>query len=131
MARNNDREPRSNNKRAPKQNDTRRVGKKKAPPIPGNVTWVDYKDVNLLRKFTSERGKIRSRRVSGLSVQQQSAVAIAVKTARELALLPYVNRNITERSPRPPRRDAPEGAKYETEGEDTEVEADVDTAVEV
>ena len=124
MARNNDREPRNNSKRAPKQNDTRRVGKKKAPPMPGNVTWVDYKDINLLRKFTSERGKIRSRRVTGLSVQQQSAVAIAVKTARELALLPYVNRNITERGPRPAKREGTEGAKYEVEGDEADTETE-------
>ena len=127
MARNNDREPRQNNKRGPKQNDTRRVGKKKPPPLAGNITWVDYKDINLLRKFTSDRGKIRSRRVSGLSVQQQSAVAIAVKTARELALPPYVNRNITERGPRPARRDPAveetEGPEVEGLEDDDEVEA--------
>jgi small subunit ribosomal protein S18 len=50
---------------------------------------VDYKDVALLRKFISERGKIRSRRVTGLTVQDQRKIAIAVKNARELALLPY------------------------------------------
>ena len=50
---------------------------------------IDYKDVATLRKFISERGKIRARRVTGLSVQDQSKVAIAIKNARELALLPY------------------------------------------
>lgn len=50
---------------------------------------VDYKDVALLRKFTSDRGKIRSRRVTGLSAKRQGEVAHAVKIAREMALLPY------------------------------------------
>lgn len=54
------------------------------------ITKVDYKDTNLLRTFISERGKIRSRRVTGLTVQQQRQVAIAIKNAREMALLPYV-----------------------------------------
>ncbi|MGV9800097.1 30S ribosomal protein S18 [Mycobacterium sp. NPDC003449] len=52
------------------------------------VTQVDYKDVQLLRTFISERGKIRSRRVTGLTPQQQRQVAIAIKNAREMALLP-------------------------------------------
>lgn len=53
---------------------------------------VDYKDVALLRKFMSDRGKIRSRRVTGLSAQRQREVAIAIKNAREMALLPYISR---------------------------------------
>jgi small subunit ribosomal protein S18 len=52
---------------------------------------VDYKDTGTLRVFISERGKIRSRRVTGLTVQQQRKVAIAIKNAREMALLPYAN----------------------------------------
>lgn len=52
------------------------------------VTQVDYKDVPLLRTFISERGKIRSRRVTGLTPQQQRQVATAIKNAREMALLP-------------------------------------------
>jgi len=64
--------------------------KKKANPLKAmKVTTIDYKDVNLLRKFLTERGKIRARRVSGLTVQQQRQVAIAIKNAREMALLPY------------------------------------------
>jgi small subunit ribosomal protein S18 len=50
---------------------------------------VDYKDTGTLRVFISERGKIRSRRVTGLTVQQQREVATAIKNAREMALLPY------------------------------------------
>jgi len=53
------------------------------------VDRVDYKDVITLRKFVSERGKIRARRVTGNCVQHQRDVAAAVKNAREMALLPY------------------------------------------
>ncbi len=56
------------------------------------VDGVDYKDVFTLRKFVSERGKIRARRVSGNCVQHQRDVATAVKNAREMALLPYSTR---------------------------------------
>ena len=54
-------------------------------------TRVDYKDTALLRKFISDRGKIRARRVTGNCVQHQRDVATAVKNARELALLPYTS----------------------------------------
>ena len=50
---------------------------------------VDYKDVALLRKFMSDRGKIRSRRVTGLTPKRQREIANAIKNAREMALLPY------------------------------------------
>ncbi|MFD8061199.1 30S ribosomal protein S18 [Streptomyces cyaneofuscatus] len=53
------------------------------------ITYVDYKDTDLLRKFISDRGKIRSRRVSRVSAQQQRQLAAAIKNAREMALLPY------------------------------------------
>ncbi len=55
------------------------------------ITYIDYKDTNLLRKFISDLGKIRSRRVTRLTVQQQHAMARAIKNAREMALLPYVS----------------------------------------
>ncbi|MBE1577294.1 small subunit ribosomal protein S18 [Amycolatopsis roodepoortensis] len=55
------------------------------------ITEVDWKDVDLLRKFISDRGKIRARRVTGLTPQQQKQVATAIKNAREMALLPYPN----------------------------------------
>ena len=54
-----------------------------------HIDYVDYKDVIMLRKFVSERGKIRARRVTGNCVQHQRDVATAVKNAREMALLPY------------------------------------------
>lgn len=52
-------------------------------------TLIDYKDVAMLRKFVSDRGKIRARRVTGNCTQHQRRVATAVKNAREMALLPY------------------------------------------
>jgi small subunit ribosomal protein S18 len=54
------------------------------------IEHVDYKDVTTLSRFTSERGKIRSQRITGLCRRHQSQVATAVKRARELALMPYV-----------------------------------------
>jgi len=56
------------------------------------ATWVDYKDTQLLRKFMSDRGKIRARRVTGTCAQHQADVATAIKNAREMALLPYAAR---------------------------------------
>jgi ribosomal protein S18 len=56
------------------------------------TVYIDYKDTVTLRKFTSERGKIRARRVTGNCVQHQRDVASAVKNAREMALLPYSSR---------------------------------------
>ena len=55
-----------------------------------NISYVDYKDYNTLRRFTSDRGKIRARRVTGLCPQHQREAATAIKRAREMALLPYV-----------------------------------------
>ncbi len=65
--------------------------KKLAPAKSIKIGPVDYKDTATLRKFISERGKIRARRVSGLSVQEQRMVAIAIKNAREVAMLPYAS----------------------------------------
>ncbi|GAA2944908.1 MULTISPECIES: 30S ribosomal protein S18 [Streptomyces] len=56
------------------------------------ITYIDYKDTDLLRKFISDRGKIRSRRVTRVSAQQQRQLARAIKNAREMALLPYASR---------------------------------------
>jgi small subunit ribosomal protein S18 len=124
MARNNDRD-KGTTKRAPKIND-RRPAKKKAPPVPEG-SYIDYKDLLLLRKFMSDRGKIRSRRVSGLSTQMQRDIAIAIKTARELALLPYATRTVAERGPRRgPRRDnaAPAAAVDAELGADADADDD-------
>jgi small subunit ribosomal protein S18 len=54
------------------------------------VEEIDYKNVNQLRRYISERGKIRSRRISGACRRHQRQVAVAIKRAREMALLPYV-----------------------------------------
>jgi small subunit ribosomal protein S18 len=56
------------------------------------IDYVDYKDTGSLRKFVSDRGKIRARRVTGNCSQHQRDVATAVKNAREMALLPYSTR---------------------------------------
>jgi small subunit ribosomal protein S18 len=89
---------------APKNSDRDRSsssrGKRNAPAGPGRrkscffckskVDEVDYKNVNELRRYVSEKGKIRNRRISGACRRHQRQVAVAVKRARELALLPYV-----------------------------------------
>jgi small subunit ribosomal protein S18 len=54
------------------------------------ITYVDYKNVTLLRQFTDDRGKIIPRRRSGATAKEQRMIAIAIKRAREIALLPFV-----------------------------------------
>lgn len=54
-----------------------------------NVSYVDYKDVNFLRLFMSERSKIRPRKMTGNSIQEQRVIARAIKNAREMALVPF------------------------------------------
>ncbi len=56
--------------------------------------WVDYKDTNLLRRFMTDRGKIKARANTGTCRQHQRGIALAIKTARELALLPYQVRTL-------------------------------------
>jgi small subunit ribosomal protein S18 len=80
--------------------------RKSCPYCKEKVDQVDYKDVGMLRRFISERGKIRSRRISGACRRHQNQIATAVKRARELALLPYVSdarEERPERGGRPPR----------------------------
>ena len=128
MARDRDRD--RDRRRTPKDTG-RRVKKKICIFCKEHIEWVDYKDVNLLRRFMSDRGKIRARRVSGNCTQHQRDVAIAIKTARELALLPYTQRAVSERGPggrggRPPREGGrpgyggPAAAVVESEASDTE-----------
>ncbi|EDX70588.1 30S ribosomal protein S18 [Coleofasciculus chthonoplastes] len=64
--------------------------KRLSPIKPGEP--IDYKDVELLRKFITERGKILPRRITGLTSQQQRALTRSIKRARLLALLPFVNK---------------------------------------
>ena len=99
--------------RRSKPRDAGRRGKKKISALViGKVDYVDYKDAELLRKFVSERSKLKARRVTGNSEQQQREVARAVKNAREMALIPYTNRVTTQRrerrnDERGPRADGP------------------------
>ena len=114
----------STSRRAPKDAARRGAKKKVCVFCKDHVDWVDYKDVNLLRRFMRERGKIRARRVTGNCAQHQRDVQVAIKTARELALLPYTQRTVTERrggrgnrddrGPRPPRSDAERPAAAES-----------------
>jgi small subunit ribosomal protein S18 len=134
MARNNDRD--RGKKRTPVR-DTNRRGKPKICVFcRDHVVWVDYKDVNVLRRFISDRAKIKARRTTGTCLQHQRDVAVAIKTARELALIPYTQRTVSDKAggregrgggrggPRGPRPDAARDA-------DAGVEADVDVDVDV
>jgi small subunit ribosomal protein S18 len=127
-----------------KPKDSGRRTKKKVSVLNAErVEYIDYKDVNLLRRFMSDRAKIRSRRVTGNDSQQQREIAKAIKNAREMALLPYATKVTSQRSPRgdrgdrgradgpPPRPSGPPPAGEElgedfvadTEGVEEDVEA--------
>src|SRR5919109_158064 len=67
------------------------------------IEEVDYKNYNQLRRYVSEKGKIRSRRITGACRRHQEQIAVAVKRAREMALLPYVAQGREERGERPER----------------------------
>ena len=122
-------------KRGPKGKgkDAGRKFKKKVSVLNSeNIEYVDWKDVNLLRRFVSDRAKVRARRVTGNDVQQQREVALAIKVAREMALLPYAKRVSTQRTrpPRDGRRDRdgdmrPESAEDQVESVET---TDAETA---
>lgn len=81
-----------NRARAAKDAAPRKYKKKTSPLVIEKVEYVDYKDVDLLSRFMSDRAKIRNMRVSGNDRQQQLEVANAIKIAREMALLPYAKR---------------------------------------
>ena len=80
--------------------DARRGKKKVSILTQEKIEYIDWKDINLLRRFVSDRAKIRARRVTGNSAQQQRDVAMAIKNAREMALLPYKNLITTQRGGR-------------------------------
>lgn len=84
-------------KRGKNKDNARRSKKKISVLSQEKVSYVDYKDVNLLKRFMSDRAKIRARRVTGNNAQQQADVAMAIKNAREMALLPYTNRITQQR----------------------------------
>jgi small subunit ribosomal protein S18 len=73
--------------------------RKSCPYCRDKIDQVDYKDIGALRKFVSDRGKIRSRRITGACRRHQNQIARAVKRARELALLPYVAGDTGEERP--------------------------------
>jgi len=77
-------------RRRDRKGGTTSTRRKSCPYCRDKIEQVDYKDVSMLRRFISDRGKIRSRRITGACRRHQSQVARAVKRARELALLPYV-----------------------------------------
>jgi small subunit ribosomal protein S18 len=101
------------------------------------VEWVDYKDTNLLRRFMTDRGKIKARANTGTCRQHQRGVALAIKTARELAMLPYQVRTLAAdksggrrgREPGRPGERPPEGAAaVPAEDIDVDSESDEDIA---
>lgn len=119
-----------------KPENPRKYKKKTSPLVIEKVEYVDYKDVDLLSRFMSDRAKIRNMRVSGNNRQQQLEIANAIKIAREMALLPYARRVASTGRPgrgrdrdrddrRPPRdegRDSQtEGAAASTDEADTSV----------
>lgn len=81
----------------------RKYKKKTSPLVTDSVEYIDYKDVDLLQRFMSDRAKIRNRRVTGNDVQQQREVANAIKIAREMGLLPYAKRVASASRQRPSR----------------------------
>ena len=116
---------------APK--DTGRKIKKKANVLSAEkIDYIDYKDVNLLQRFMSDRSKIRGQRVNGNTVQQQRELATAIKNAREMALLPYTKRVAsTGRGPRRgPGGDRPDrGEQVVDQRTDVEMTDQVDAAI--
>src|SRR5580765_536979 len=127
--------PRTKNK-----DNARRSKKKTSVLVQESVEYIDYKDVNLLRRFMSDRAKIRARRVTGNDAQQQREVARAIKNAREMALLPYTNRVTTQRTSRdrgpggPGRADGPpprpQGPPPGRDGDADEAETSFDDIIE-
>jgi len=98
-------------KRAKNKDNARRSKKKISILSSEAVDYVDYKDVNLLRRFMSDRAKIRARRVTGNSAQQQATIAMAIKNSREMALLPYASRVTQQRGGRGGERGGERGIR--------------------
>ena len=118
------------------KDNSRRSKKRTSILIQEKVSYVDYKDVNLLRRFQSDRAKIRARRVTGNDTQQQADIAAAIKNAREMALLPYTSRVTQQRGGgrgrgddrRGPRRDEQSDEYRDDVDETTESDMAVDEA---
>jgi small subunit ribosomal protein S18 len=115
--------------------DNKRRGKKKISLLSSErIDYVDYKDVDLLKRFLSDRAKIRGRRVNGNDVQQQRVVSKAIKNAREMGLLPYTSRVTTQRRGRSDRGDSPRRSRddnmpFEETESPAPVAAEAETAV--
>ena len=86
--------------RRTKPRNKRRGRKKVSPIVIGKVEYVDYKDTELLKKFISDRAKIKGRSINGNNARQQRDVGRAIKVAREMALIPFTNRVTTQRRER-------------------------------
>jgi small subunit ribosomal protein S18 len=114
--------------RAPKEANPKKIKKKTSILVSEKVEYVDYKDVNLLNRFVSDRSKIRTRRVTGNDVQQQRDIANAIKNAREMALMPYTKRVAQTRTGRGGRDS--ERAPRESEQVQQVEEIEVDDVVE-
>lgn len=108
-----------NRARASKDAAPRKYKKKTSPLVIEKIEYVDYKNVDLLSRFMSDRAKIRNRRVSGNDVQQQRDVASAIKLAREMALLPYAKRVANTRT-RPARDGRPGRGPDRSDGVENE-----------
>ena len=110
------------------QKDLRKPRKKKVSPlVKDKIEYVDYKDVNLLRAFISDRAKIRGQGVSGNDRQQQREVAKAIKVAREMALIPYAQRVVTQRKgDRRRGRSDRDDSRYEEMADDPQLEMQSD-----
>jgi small subunit ribosomal protein S18 len=87
-----------NKARSARDLNPRKFKKKTSVLVIDKVEYIDYKDVDLLQRFMSDRAKIKNRRVAGNTLQQQREVANAVKVAREMALLPYAKRVASTRT---------------------------------
>lgn len=110
-------------KKPPPRKNMKDAGRKKKVSVltTEKVDYIDYKDVNLLKRFVSDRAKVRARRVTGNDTQQQAEVARAIKNAREMALMPYAVRVTTQRNNRDRNRDrGPRDSAPREEAADTE-----------
>lgn len=123
-----------NKARSARDANPRKFKKKTSVLVIEKVEYVDYKDVDLLTRFMSDRAKIKNRRVAGNNLQQQREIANAVKVAREMALVPYATRVASTRTGGrrgergDDRRSDRDSSNNET-GEATESD-DLDTSVE-
>jgi small subunit ribosomal protein S18 len=119
-----------NKARSARDLNPRKFKKKTSVLVIEKVEYIDYKDVDLLQRFMSDRAKIKNRRVAGNTLQQQREVANAVKVAREMALLPYAKRVASTRTGGRGRDGGREGGREGGRDRETSLSDDVnDTMV--